>query len=114
MAATTVLSARFRESFDRMENFVSHPDGQPERQEGRHSKLYRTEALVRPSPVGPSVVRPPVSSEGRRGREATFTIGIGVPDRLKRRASWSEAARPWPPPRRRHSGTDVRVQDIAG
>ena len=80
MAATTVLCARFRESFDRMGNFVSHTDGQPERQEGRregrHSKLYRTEALVRPS-----VVRPPVSREGRRGREATFTIGIGVPDR---------------------------------
>ena len=97
MAATTVLCARFRESFDRMGNFVSHTDGQPERQEGRregrHSKLYRTEALVRPS-----VVRPPVSREGRRGREGgrpLSRLGLECPtDRLKRRASWSEAARP--------------------
>ena len=113
MAATTVLCARFRESFDRMGNFVSHTDGQPERQEGRregrHSKLYRTEALVRPS-----VVRPPVSREGRRGREATFTIGIGVPDRPPETPRELERARRHGRGRRRYSGTDVRVQDIEG
>ena len=76
MAATTVLSARFRESFDRMGNSVTHTDAQPERQAGRQAL-----EIVSDRGPCPSVVRPPVSREGRRGREATFTIGIGVPDR---------------------------------
>ena len=71
MAATTVLCARFRESFDRMGNFVSHTDGQPERQEGRregrHSKLYRTEALVPLLSVRRSFGRPYRAKSGREG-----------------------------------------------